>query len=298
MKKLFIIITILLLSGCSKANELGENDIITAFYADYSEETLFEVSAEILDFKETSNTKAHIETAYGKSIQSAYANLINNMKNPPYQGHTGVLILGDGICLNGLREAIEFFSDMNSISPNINVMLTEDSFSDFEPLSIFEATKAKAIPAIPVYTLFMPSDSLSVIPVIRANEGSPEKSGGIISDNLNFKCYINENLYTSYALITNKFEDSFFKSFEVLNTRCKTKNKNETLKINLNLTLKNLSKTENEKIKADILKDISEFLEEIKKNSSYDVLKKGNFKKAEVEINITVPDTGKLKERS
>lgn len=297
MKKLFIIITIILLSGCTKANEVGENDIITAFFADYTEENFFEVSAEILDFKKSDNQKAHIKTAFGTTIQSAYANLMKNMENSPYLGHTGVLVLGDGLCLNGLKETVEFFSDINSISPNINVMLTEDSFSDFEPTLIFESAKKKILPSVPIYTLFIPSDSMNVIPVIKSEEGKPKKSGGVISDSLNFKHYIDEDLYTSYSLITNKFEDSFYKSFEILNSKCKVKNEDGTLKISLNLTLKNLINNENEKIKSDTISDLSEFLEEIKKNNLEEVLKKGDFQKSEIEVKIKVPDTGKLKER-
>ena len=283
-----------MLCGCAKADELGKNDIITAFYVNHSEFTFFEVSAEILDFE--SNNKTRTETAFGETVEAAYANLMKNMKNVPYAGHAGVLVLGDGLCLEGLKETISFFSDINIISPNINLMLTEDSFMVFNPHSIYEASKSEALPAVPLYTLFIPENRMTVIPVIKSTDGEPEKAGGIIAENLEFKYYADEKSCTIYRLLTNNFNDRYFNSNEILKSKCKIKNNNGTLKIRLELTLKNLTKKENENISSRISEEIKKFTDELKKHNLCSVLKNGDFNTCTIEIKITVPDTGKLKE--
>ena len=94
MKKLLItmqIFFVFILCGCAKFDELGNNNIITAFYVDFNEQTLFEVTAEIKDFTEANRT--YTETAFGETVNSAYSNLMKNMKKTPYAGHSGVLVL-------------------------------------------------------------------------------------------------------------------------------------------------------------------------------------------------------------
>lgn len=297
MKKLLItmqIFFIFILCGCAKSDELGNNNIITAFYVDFNEQTLFEVTAEITDFTESNRT--YTETAFGETVNSAYSNLMKNMKKTPYAGHSGVLVLGDGLCRIGLSETIKFFSDINIISPNINVMMTEDAFSDFIPCAIYDASKNEMLSVVPLYTLFMPENSTTVIPVIKCTDGQPEKSGGIITQNLEFKHYEDEKSCLIYRLLTNSFKDVYFNSNEILSSKCKIKNYDGTLKVQMKTEIKNLSDKSTEKTETELKEDIKTFIDDIKKHNLCNVLKNGDFNNVDINIKITVPDTGKLKD--
>jgi len=297
MKKILILIHLLLiipLCGCERENELGNDDIITAFYVNL-ENSVYEISAEILDFENEKN--AVLKTAHGETLQLAYANLMKSLKKSPYPGHAGSLIFGSEICVSGLKEAVSFFSDINIISPNISLMLTEDSFSDFKPLSIYDATKKEALMPLPLYTLFIPENKTAFIPVISCIEGEPENTGGIIAEDFIFRYYIDEKSSDIYRLLTNSFKKDFYGSNEILKSKCKLKNKNNLIKAEVNLEIKNLTQKDSRKIASELSDEISDFAETLKENGLCSLLKKGEFQNVQTDIKITVPDMGKLKKQ-
>lgn len=297
MKKIFLtagLLCIVFLNGCKSVTELGKNDIITSFYIDLNE-NLYEISAEILNFENEENSS--LKTAYGESLALAYKNLIKSLEKPPYIGHAGTLIIGDGLCENSLYETINFFSDINMISPNINVMLTEDSFTDFKPNSIYDGVKNKTLTQLPLYTLFLPENETVFIPVISAFENEPQNTGGAIFKDFIYKYYISEEESVIYKLLTNNFQNDYYNSNELLKSKCKMKNKDGNLEIKLKLEIKNLTEKKNDLISEEIKNDTEDFIKKIKENNLCDLLKKGDFNSFETFIDITVPDMGKLKKQ-
>ena len=297
MKKAIIfsqIFLTLILCGCTQSDEIGNNDIIVSFFADFNENTLFEVSAEIPNLQKKG--ESWIETAYGSSIKNAYSNLMNKLKNPPYSGHSKILILGDGLCTNGLFETVQYFSDINVISPNINLVFTEDSLSDFEPLSVYNMTKENSFPTTPLYTLFLPKNETAVIPVISSKDKSPQKIGGVITKNLNFKYYISEEEYNIYSLLTNKPTDSFYKNHELLKSKSKISTKDGILSVELIIILKNADKDEQKELKSTVFSEILSFTEMLKKENLTTLLEKDGFDTAEIKIEVKASDTGKIKD--
>ena len=190
-KKLIIagLFCVLFLCGCKSKTELGKDDIMVVFYADYNENS-YEISAEILDFQ--NDEGSFIKTAYGSSFEIAYENLVKSLKKPPYTGHAGALIIGDGLCENSLYETINFFSGVSLISPNIAVMLTEDDIRDFKPNSIYDKIKNETLEKLPLYTLFLPENKISSIPVISAVENEPQNTGNAVFEDFIFKYYVSD----------------------------------------------------------------------------------------------------------
>lgn len=295
MKRLFLFLLAFLflpfsLCGCKKSEELGKVEISTLFFVD-KKDSLFSVTAELLDLEEDGST---LKTANGKTLSEAYFSLCERLEKPLYTGHTKALVLKEGLCEEGILKAAEFFSSLSSISPNIKILMTESSPEDFSPLSIYDAVKNDAVESIPLYSLFIPENETTAIPVALSKEKKPESDGAAIIRNFEFKHYIDKNAYETLRLLTNEKLGSFSEK-EIAKSKCVLKNENGSLEIKINLKLKGQREKPRSETASELEKAIENLIKELTDENLSEVLKKGKFKKSTCNIKISDSHTGRTK---
>lgn len=295
MKRLFLFLLALLfltfsLCGCKKSEELGKVEISTVFFVN-KKDSIFSITAELLDLEEDGST---LKNANGKTLSEAYFSLCERLEKPLYTGHTKALVLKEGLCEEGILKAAEFFSSLSSISPGIKILMTESSPEDFSPLSIYEAVKNEAVESIPLYSLFIPENETTAIPVALSKEKKPESNGAAIIRNFEFKHYIDKNAYETLRLLTNE-KITLFASNEIAKSKCTLKNENESLEINVNLKFKGQSKKTQPETASELKKAIENLIKELTDENLSEVLKKGKFQKSTCDIKISDSHTGRTK---
>lgn len=295
MKRLFLFLLAFLflpfsLCGCKKSEELGKVEISTVFFVD-KKDSLFSVTAELLELEEGSAT---LKIANGKTLSEAYFSLCDKLEKPLYTGHTKAIVLKEGLCEEGISETAEFFSSLSSISPVIKILMIESSPEDFSPLSIYEAVKNEAVEVIPLYSLFIPENKTTAIPVALSKEKKPESNGAAIIRNFEFKHYIDKNAYEVLRLLTNEKITSFA-SNEIAKSKCTLKNENESLEIKVNLKLKGQREKPRSETASELERAIENLIKELTDENLSEVLKKGKFKKSTCDIKISDSHTGRMK---
>ena len=294
MKKFLVMLPlflVLFLCGCKGRNELGNNGIVTVFFVDFGENQ-FEITAETADFTKDKKEKKILFTSKGETLNKAYSLLEESMTSTPYEGHTAAIILGDELCKNlKIKDTIGFFADMNILSPNISIFLTEDSPSDFKEGTIYSAVKKEMLSKAPLYTFFLSENEISLIPVISCIDGLPESTGAAICENLNFKYYLTEDEYRLYRLLTDKLNKKYYKSFEIISSKGKISVNNNTLNIKLQ------TKTKNPIDEILLKEDIYRLIEKSSQNGFKALFSKNEWDNTEISVTTLIANTGKIKNR-
>ncbi len=110
MKKLFLLLIPLLLSGCYDYNELNDLAIVSGVAIDYEDDT-FKVAFEILSTKKEGETSGATSTyntmGEGKSIVEAFDNNGLALDKIPYYEHIEVVIISEDIAKEHFKEVSE-----------------------------------------------------------------------------------------------------------------------------------------------------------------------------------------------
>ena len=100
MKKILLIISLLLLSGCYNYRELNDLAIVSAIAIDYNNSNNnFEVSIQVVNPKKQQDTSSANEPdfiiykAEEKTLQQAFRNIVDTSPNRIYGSHLEILII-------------------------------------------------------------------------------------------------------------------------------------------------------------------------------------------------------------
>lgn len=116
MKKILILLSIFLLTGCYNYRELNDLAIISAFGIDKTDDE-FLVTVQIVDTNKTGSDtttngdypKTIIYEQTGKTIQEALRLMILDSPRRLYAEHTRLLLISEDIAKNELKNIIDFF---------------------------------------------------------------------------------------------------------------------------------------------------------------------------------------------
>ncbi len=122
MKKIILIlITLLFISGCSDYTELNNLAIISGISIDYdNDNNKYKVAFEVLNVKSTdeevtTKEKTYIAKGSGKSITDAFYNTSKELAKSPYTHHLKVIIIGEEVAKDKLKDITDFLLRDNSI---------------------------------------------------------------------------------------------------------------------------------------------------------------------------------------
>lgn len=111
MKKIILIITILLLTGCYNYTEINDLAFVSSIGIDYDVDSeKFLVTYEILNDNNTGenkNNKSYIITGSGKNIYDAFDNATLKVNNKPYFYHLKVIAISESIAKNYTKEVVD-----------------------------------------------------------------------------------------------------------------------------------------------------------------------------------------------
>ncbi len=157
MKKLFfLIITIILITGCVDYKELNSLSYVTGLGVDYIDEE-FIVVFEITDNTKEGDTvvpKTYTVDGVGSTYYEAHINATEKLKSTPYFSHTQIIVLSENVT----KEKITDITDYVIRNPKLNeeflfVITNEDS-----PKDIFENT-SETNPSVSFYLTSLIKDN-------------------------------------------------------------------------------------------------------------------------------------------
>ena len=125
MKKILLLITILLLTGCTKYNDLNELAIIKSIGISHNNEyTLYAQVIEEIDKDNIPKMKV-IETS-DKDIEKIFNNIKKLVNKEIYFSHIDLIILDFNLQENDYRELINYFLEHNEFRNDYYCILSKD----------------------------------------------------------------------------------------------------------------------------------------------------------------------------
>lgn len=133
---MFIIVFLLLISGCQSYRELNDLAIATAVSVDYIDETNeFEVMVQVVNTVKQQDASSSGEPAFvnftstSSSIQEALRKMILESPRKIYGSQIQLLILSENVINNHLDEILDFFIRNPEIRSELNIAVAQDSES-------------------------------------------------------------------------------------------------------------------------------------------------------------------------
>ena len=146
IKKILIIITIFLLTGCYDQKELNKIAILTATEINKIDDE-FIINAQIVNPQspdKTTNVESpfFIYTGRGKSIQEAYRQIKLKSSRYLYPDHLRVIIINENLAKEDVTEIMDFYLRDPSIRTEFNVLIgqNDDILSIITPLNQISAS--------------------------------------------------------------------------------------------------------------------------------------------------------------
>ena len=138
MKKIYLLL-IILITGCTKYNDLSELTIIKSIGISYDNE--YYVYAQIIDDNSDINKpKMQVIEGNGKKIQDAFKNIENLINKDIYLSHVDLLVLDNTLNKENYDNIIDFFINNNHFrndfycifSPNPKNALEKSKYDEIE----------------------------------------------------------------------------------------------------------------------------------------------------------------------
>ena len=146
IKKILIIITIFLLTGCYDQKELNKIAILTATEINKIDDE-FIINAQIVNPQspdKTTNVESpfFIYTGRGKSIQEAYRQIKLKSSRYLYPDHLRIIIINENLAKEDVTEIMDFYLRDPSIRTEFNVLIgqNDDILSIITPLNQISAS--------------------------------------------------------------------------------------------------------------------------------------------------------------
>lgn len=128
MKKIFIILCCLLLSGCYNYVELDELAVVTMIAVDYKNDDYI-VTLEIRENIKNEDNKSLIYTGKGKSLDSAIQDTSFGMNKILYFVDLEILVLSQDAANNKLDSIVDYLTRENNVGVNFKT-LVDDNIDD------------------------------------------------------------------------------------------------------------------------------------------------------------------------
>lgn len=146
MKKIFLIIVVLLLTGCYDYNELTDLAIVSTMIIDYKDDE-YVVNLEILETKGNISKTSFFLEGRGDNFENAIIDTYSKTPKHIYFNHMFTVILSKSIAMNKLEDIYDFFIIDNDVRKDTIFVLSDDidKFLNFETenkLSIGESIKS------------------------------------------------------------------------------------------------------------------------------------------------------------
>lgn len=157
MKKILLIISLLLLSGCYNYRELNDLAIVSAIAIDYNNSNNnFEVSIQVVNPKKQQDTSSANEPdfiiykAEEKTLQQAFRNIVDTSPNRIYGSHLEILIISEEVAKNHIDKIFDFFAREPEARSEFSILVAKDSDPEDEisvitPLINLSSTNIKTL---------------------------------------------------------------------------------------------------------------------------------------------------------
>lgn len=130
MKKIILLISILLLTGCYDYVELNDLSIITGIAVD-KDNGNYVVSFEILNDKKSSSETVTMNSLVvsdkGKSLSLAFANATKKVPKLAFYSHLKTLIISEEVATNDIPQIIDFFIRSPRIRNEFYVLISDNT---------------------------------------------------------------------------------------------------------------------------------------------------------------------------
>ncbi|MBP3635062.1 MAG: Ger(x)C family spore germination protein [Bacilli bacterium] len=127
MKKIFIILLILLMSGCYNYKELNQISIISSIAIDKDDDE-YKVSAQIMNAKEdeeSENSQVIVYTEKGKTINEALRKMTLKAPNNLYGGHLSKLVLSEEVAKEGIINVLDVFQRLTEVRNEFTITVSK-----------------------------------------------------------------------------------------------------------------------------------------------------------------------------
>lgn len=128
LKKIFIIFTILILSGCYNYRELNEISIVSSIGID-KKDGEYLVSAQVMNAKsekESESTQVLVYEGTGKSINEALRDVTTKSSRRLYGGHISKLVISEEIAKEGIVNVIDMFQRLTEIRNEFTITVSKN----------------------------------------------------------------------------------------------------------------------------------------------------------------------------
>ncbi len=134
MKKILLIITIFLLTGCRDYRELSDMAMVSNVSID-KELDQFKIIVQVLDStqKNSDNKSSPSVILYdstGKTLHEAFRNITLESPKKLYIGHVDTIIIGENIAKVGINDFIDFILRDAEMEKDFNLIITTDPINE------------------------------------------------------------------------------------------------------------------------------------------------------------------------
>ena len=125
MKKIILIITLLLLTGCYNYREISDLAIVSSFGIDY-ESYKYNIVLEILENDKNNKYSSYILKGTGNTIESALENASISFNKDLYFIDLDILLISEGIVNYKLDDILNYISKNNNFSIDFNIAVCDN----------------------------------------------------------------------------------------------------------------------------------------------------------------------------
>lgn len=146
MKKIFLIIFILFISGCYNYKELNKIGIVSSISID-KKGSMYKVGAQVLNVKnkdDTSSSKVIVYEEKGKTIEEALRKMTTKSDKKLYGGHLGKLVISEDVAKESIIDVLDLFQRLPEIKDEFTITVSKD-IDAFDVIKIM--TSSESVPA-------------------------------------------------------------------------------------------------------------------------------------------------------
>lgn len=125
MKKILLIFSLLLLTGCYDYRELNDNKIVSSLIIDYKADK-YVVNLEILNTSETASAGSNFIEASGKNFLEALENAKSGIDGEPFYSNMNALFISKDLANKGIDNILDGFARNIEIRKDFYIFIAED----------------------------------------------------------------------------------------------------------------------------------------------------------------------------